>query len=131
MTDMVAVKEKRGLPRDRRQAAGAHGSTQVSFWVSLAHDADAHYYLSYFICDLTAPCCDMASRRTYALAALYVDSILRDLNRIVGHETGIDFDMLVTILRSSLRMRRSTAVCIVHALADAGMLVIRSEPEVI
>lgn len=69
--------------------------------------------------ELDVPCCDLASRRAYALAALYVDSLLRD--GCCG--LSCDFDMLATILCSALRMKRRTAVGVIHALYDVGLLV--------
>lgn len=81
--------------------------------------------MQYFLHDPCAPCCDLASRRAYALATLYIDGQYRDnedILRGVEDECTIDYEMLATMLRSSLRLRRATAASIIHALIDAGVL---------
>lgn len=92
------------------------GQTYVS--VILAHDATPKQCVHYFLHDPMAPCTDLASRRTYALGAMYVASLLRN----DGQKCTYDFGMLVTVLCSMLRLRRSTGVAIVHALTEAGMI---------
>ena len=99
-----------------RQAAG---STQTSVPIILAQDADPAGCAVYFMHDFFAPCEGLASRRAYALAALYVATLLKH----DGQDFPYSYDMLATVLCSALRMRRSTSAAIIAALIKAGMLV--------
>lgn len=113
-------------------ATGRAGSgTETLVILSLAQNASAKKCAGYFLHDLDAPCYDYSSRRLCALAAFYVDDLLRDIGEIVRDnepKASIIFDVLVAILRSSLRMRRSTAVRVIRALVKAGLLV-AEDPE--
>lgn len=107
-------------PAGQRQGAdNARISRQTSVSYILARDEGVAACASHFLHDLDAPCYDLASRRVYALAAFYVENLLREVER--EHPT--DLEMLVAILRSSLHMRRRTAERIIDALVDAGLLV--------
>lgn len=109
------------LPGARREAeGGARVGTQTNVSYILARNADAQECASHFLHDPAAPCYDLTSRRTYALAALYVDALMRETNPVCG----IDDAMLVVLLRSCLHIRRGTATNIIRALVDAGLLAI-------
>ena len=105
-----------------RQGAG---STQTSVPLIIAHGEDVDRCVQYFLHDPCAPCCDLASRRAYALATLYIDGqyrVTEDILRGAEDECTIGYEMLATMLRSGLRLRRATAANIIHALIDAGVL---------
>jgi hypothetical protein len=124
MTDL----EKCGLPRAGRQADdNALMGTQTNVSFILSQDADAQGCAGYFLHDLDAPCYDLATRRTYALAALYVDALMRE----VGQPYPIDREMLMATLRSFLHVRPRTAERVTDALVAAGLLVAERHVEVI
>ena len=118
-SNIVFADKKCGLPRAGRQADNALVGTQTNVSYILSQDADAHGCASHFLHDLDAQCYDLAARRAHALAALYVETLLQE----AGRAYPIDHEMLVTILRSFLHMRRLTAERIIDALVDAGLLV--------